>query len=157
MTSVPRTKPEDITTAVLRSFDDTPDTRTRTLFQALARHLHAFAQEVELTEEELLSAVGALTRTGQISDDRRQEFILWADALGLSMLVDALASPLSDGATESTVLGPFYVPGSPHREFGASIATESDPAGQPALIHGRVMDPEGRPIAGAEIDVWQNG
>ena len=81
--------------------------------------------------------------------------MLWSDALGLSMLVDAIAHARPDGATESTVLGPFYVPGSPLREYGASIAAE--PAGLPAWVHGRVLDLAGSPIAGAEVDVWQNG
>lgn len=156
MPDASRTEPEHITQAVVTSFDAAPDRRARELFQALARHLHAFAEEVTLTEPEVMAAVRALTRSGQISDDRRQEFVLWADVLGLSMLVDALANPLPDGVTESTVLGPFYVPGSPEREFGSSIVTDGA-AGQPALIHGRITDPDGAPVSAAEIDVWQNG
>src|SRR5436190_632718 len=85
--------------------------------------------------------------------DERQEFVLWSDALGLSMLIDALAKP--PGATESTVLGPFYATGSPEREYGQSMAAE--PAGVPAWVHGRVLDVDGAPIAGAVLDVWQNG
>ena len=81
--------------------------------------------------------------------------MLWSDALGLSMLVDAIANPLPEGATESTVLGPFYVPGAPLRGYGESIALE--PAGVPAWVHGRILDLTGAPIAGAELDVWQNG
>jgi hydroxyquinol 1,2-dioxygenase len=83
--------------------------------QALVRHLHGFATEVSLAQEEWGRMVEVLTATGHITDDRRQEFILWSDSLGLSMLVDALANPLPAGATESTVLGPFYVPGAPER------------------------------------------
>ncbi len=97
-----------------------------------------------------------LTATGDITDERRQEFILWSDALGLSMLVDALAHELPAGATESTVLGPFYVPGSPLREYGESMVREEG-AGVPAWVYGRVLDVAGAPIAGAELDVWQNG
>ena len=100
--------------------------------------------------------IQTLTSTGHITDERRQEFILWSDALGLSTLVDALAHELPPGATESTVLGPFYVPGSPEREYGESMVLESG-AGVPALVHGRVLDVDGSPIAGAELDVWQNG
>jgi hydroxyquinol 1,2-dioxygenase len=150
-----RTTPADITAAVIASFDAAEDPRLRELMQALARHLHAFAGEVELTEEEWQAAIRVLTATGHITDDRRQEFILWSDSLGLSMLVDALANPLPPGATESTVLGPFYVPGSPEREYGESMAAE--PAGMPAWVHGRVLDTDEQPIAGAELDVWQNG
>jgi hydroxyquinol 1,2-dioxygenase len=150
-----RTTPADITAAVLASFEGCDDNRLREVMQALARHLHAFATEVGLTEREWQEAMRVLTATGHITDERRQEFILWSDSLGLSMLVDALANPLPDGATESTVLGPFYVPGSPAREYGESMAAEA--AGTPAWVHGRVLSVDGSPIAGAELDVWQNG
>jgi hydroxyquinol 1,2-dioxygenase len=152
----PRTKPEDITARVVASFGEAPDPRLRTLMEALARHLHAFALEVELSEEELQAAVTALTRTGQISDSRRQEFILWSDTLGLSMLVDAIANRPAADATESTVLGPFYAPGAPRRAYGESIATGAE-GGTPAWVYGVVTDTAGAPIAGAEVDVWQNG
>ena len=150
-----RTVPADIAAAAVASFDGADAERLRTLVQALTRHLHAFATEVGLTQGEWEEGIRILTETGHITDDRRQEFILWSDTLGLSMLVDALANPLPSGATESTVLGPFYVPGSPLRPYGASIAEEV--AGAPAWIHGKVLDLEGGPIAGAELDVWQNG
>jgi hydroxyquinol 1,2-dioxygenase len=150
-----RTSPADITSAVVASFADCSDARLRELVEALTRHLHAFATEVGLTQAEWEKAIGILTATGHITDDRRQEFILWSDSLGLSMLVDALANPLPAGATESTVLGPFYVPGAPLREYGANLAER--PAGDPAWVHGRVLDLAGEPIPGAELDVWQNG
>jgi len=150
-----RTTPEDITAAVVSSFDGCDDNRLREIMQALARHLHAFASEVRLTPREWEEAIRVLTATGHITDDRRQEFILWSDSMGLSMLVDALANPLPPGATESTVLGPFYVPGSPAREYGESMAEEA--AGVPAWVYGRVLSVDGSPIAGAELDVWQNG
>jgi catechol 1,2-dioxygenase len=150
-----RTLPEDITKAVVASFDGCADERLRQVAQSLARHLHAFVREVRLTQEEWEAGIRILTDTGHITDDRRQEFILWSDSLGVSMLVDALANPLPEGATESTVLGPFYVPGSPLREYGESIVEE--PAGDPAWVFGRVLAVDGTPIAGAEVDVWQNG
>src|SRR5437763_16205834 len=150
-----RTTPADITAAVLASFEGCEDARLREIMQALARHLHEFAAEVGLTEREWQEAIRVLTATGHITDERRQEFILWSDSLGLSMLVDALANPLPAGATETTVLGPFYVPGSPAREYGENIA--AGPAGTPALVRGRVLGVDGEPIAGAELDVWQNG
>src|SRR4051794_4142598 len=149
-----RTTPADITAAVVSSFEGADDARLREIMQALAGHLHAFATEVGLTEDEWKQAIDQLTATGHITDARRQEFILWSDSLGLSMLVDALANPLPAGATESTVLGPFYVPGSPAREYGESMALEA--AGMPAWVHGRVLGVDGSPIAGAELDVWQN-
>jgi hydroxyquinol 1,2-dioxygenase len=153
--STQRTSPADITAAVVASFDACPDPRLRQLTQSLTRHLHAFASEVGLTQSEWEGAIRILTSTGHITNDRRQEFILWSDTLGLSMLVDALANPLPPAATESTVLGPFYVPGAPLREYGANLAEQ--PAGDPAWVHGRILDIEGRPIHGAELDVWQNG
>jgi hydroxyquinol 1,2-dioxygenase len=153
--SEPRTSPEDITAAVVASFSACPDERLRVLAQALARHLHRFAIEVGLTEDEWAAGIRMLTETGHITDERRQEFILWSDALGLSMLVDALANPLPAGATESTVLGPFYVPGAPLREYGETLAAE--PAGAPTWVYGRVLGTAGNALAGAELDVWQNG
>jgi catechol 1,2-dioxygenase len=149
------TAPAEITAAAVGSFDGCEDARLRELLQSLARHLHAFATEVGLTREEWEHAIRLLTETGRITDDHRQEFVLWSDALGLSMLVDALENPLPEGATESTVLGPFYVAGSPMRPYGATISGR--PAGEPAWVHGRVLDLDGHPIAGAELDVWQNG
>ena len=149
------TTPTEITKAVERSFGDTSDPRLREVLQALVRHLHGFISEVSLTEEEWRRAVECLTATGHITDDRRQEWILWSDALGVSMLVDALAHPVRGGETESTVLGPFFVPNSPLRASGDRL--DEMPSGEPAWIHGRVFSTDGRPLAGAELDVWQNG
>ena len=145
----------DITAAALASFETCPDPRLREIMQALVRHLHAFISEVGLTEDEWARAIQILTATGHITDDKRQEFILWSDSLGVSMLVDALAHATPNGATESTVLGPFWTPNAPQRGYAESIA--EDDAGSPALVRGRVLDPSGRPIAGAELDIWQNG
>jgi hydroxyquinol 1,2-dioxygenase len=149
------TTPTDITCTVVASFDRCESERLRRVMHSLVLHLHAFATEVELTQAEWEAGIRILTETGHITDDRRQEFILWSDALGMSMLVDALEHTAPHGATESTVLGPFYVPGAALREFGASIAEE--PAGEPAWVHGYVRDMHGKPIVGAELDVWQNG
>jgi hydroxyquinol 1,2-dioxygenase len=149
------TTPEEITRQVIASFDATEDPRLRELLQGLVRHLHAFVAEVQLTEEEWARAIAILTATGEITSPRRQEFILWSDTLGVSMLVDALSHRLPAGATESTVLGPFYVAGSTLRAYGDDIAEQR--AGVPAWVQGRVLSLDGSPIAGAELDVWQNG
>jgi len=119
------------------------------------RHLHDLITEVELTFEEWEALIRVLTATGQITDPRRQEWILWSDVLGISILVDALGNRFAAPATESTVMGPFYVPGSPEREYGARIA-EID-AGEAAWMYGTVRGLDGSPLAGAELDVWQNG
>jgi hydroxyquinol 1,2-dioxygenase len=148
--------PDQITADVVASFDGSGDERLREVMQALVRNLHAFAGEVKLTPAEWAEAITVLTQTGDITDGHRQEFVLWSDSLGLSMLVDAIENTLPPGATESTVLGPFYVSGSPLRDYGSNIA-EQDRAGVPALVRGRVLDMAGNPIAAAELDVWQNG
>jgi hydroxyquinol 1,2-dioxygenase len=153
--SAPATTPADITNAVVASFAECPDDRLRVVLQAFVRHLHAFSAEVGLTQAEWEQAIRVLTETGHITDERRQEFILWSDTLGLSMLVDALENPLPPGATESTVLGPFYLPGAPLRPYGADLAAE--PAGEPAWVHGCVLDLDGVGVPDAELDVWQNG
>jgi len=143
-----------ITGEVVRSFDGTPDARLREVLSALVTHLHAFALDVALSQSEWESGIAFLTAVGQKCDDKRQEFILLSDALGFSMVVDAVSEHLPTGATESTVLGPFYAAESPRREFGDSTAEQ--PSGEPTWVHGVVRDLEGRPIAGAELDVWQN-
>jgi catechol 1,2-dioxygenase len=149
------TRPEAITSEVLARFDTCPDPRLREIMQALVRHLHAFAIDIHLTEAEWLAAIRILTETGHITTEQRQEFILWSDTLGLSMLVDAMQHPTSGGGTESTVLGPFYVAGSPQRAYGSSLSEV--PVQSPAYVCGRVFGLDGSPIAGAELDVWQNG
>jgi hydroxyquinol 1,2-dioxygenase len=150
-----RTLPNQITETVIDSFDGCPEDRLRELMQSLVDHLHAFATEVGLTQEEWGRAIAALTDAGRVTSDQRQEFILFSDALGLSMLVDALEHPLPAGATETTVLGPFYVPGAPERAYGEAISER--PAGAPAWVYGRVRGVDNKPVPGAELDVWQNG
>jgi hydroxyquinol 1,2-dioxygenase len=149
-----KTTPEQITNQVVASFDGAP-TRLRQVMSALVRHLHEFAIEVGLTQDEWVEGIKILTDSGHITDEKRQEFILWSDALGFSMLVDALEHDLAAGATESTVLGPFFVANSPLREYGDNIAEQA--AGDPTWVYGRVLAIDGEPIAGAELDVWQNG
>lgn len=147
---------QELTDIVVARFDTTPDPRLRELLQSLVRHLHSFASEVRLQEDEWMYAIQFLTATGQISVGGRQEFILLSDTLGLSMLVDMInhASDI-EGVTEPTVLGPFYVPNSPHREFGASMKEYED-NGEEAIVSGVVRGSDGQPIAGAELDLWQN-
>lgn len=146
---------QDITEQASASFGCCQDARLRELITSLVSHLHAFATEVRLSQAEWEAAIRILTDTGSITDARRQEFILWSDTLGLSMLIDALANPKPPGATEPTVLGPFYLPGAPLRDYGESISEQS--AGTPTWVHGTVRGTAGEPIAGAELDVWQNG
>jgi protocatechuate 3,4-dioxygenase beta subunit len=138
---------------VAASFDNTPDPRLKQIMTSLVRHLHDFVKDVELTEEEWGVAVEFLTRTGHMSDDVRQEFILLSDVLGVSMLVETINHRTGGQSTESTVLGPFHVVESPPRELGSNIAL--DGKGQPCLVSGKVTGPDGEPLAGALVDVWQ--
>ncbi len=138
---------------VTASFADTPDPRLRQVLDSLVRHLHAFAKDVDLALPELDTAISFLTRTGQMCDDVRQEFVLLSDVLGMSMLVDTITNRAAGAATESTVLGPFHMVESPPRELGESIADV--PSGEPTLITGRVMTVDGVPLPGAVVDVWQ--
>jgi protocatechuate 3,4-dioxygenase beta subunit len=137
---------------VAASLAGTPDARLKTVLTALTRHLHDFIKEVQLTEAEWMTAIDFLTRTGQMSDDVRQEFILLSDVLGISMLVETINNR-AGGGTESTVLGPFHMVESPARELGADIAL--DGKGEQLLVTGRVTGPDGEPLPGATIDVWQ--
>jgi catechol 1,2-dioxygenase len=138
---------------VAASFAGTPDPRLRRVVTSLVRHLHAFVKDVELTEEEWAFAIDFLTRTGHTSDDVRQEFILLSDVLGISMLVETINHRTGGTSTESTVLGPFHMVESPPRELGDDIAL--DGKGTPCLVSGRVTGPDGEPLAGASVDVWQ--
>ena len=144
----------ELTEVVLKRYADTPDPRLRSILQSLIKHLHAFAREVMLTEQEWMAGIQFLTRTGQISDDKRQEMILLSDNLGLSSLVNHVSANVPEGATETTVLGPFYVPNSPPRGWGESVLLrEGDET--PLIIHGRVRDKSNQFIPGATIEVWQ--
>lgn len=127
--------------------------RIKFAMEVITRKLHEAIKEIEPTHDEWLSAILFLTETGHLSDQWRQEFILLSDVLGVSMLVDAINNRKPSGATESTVLGPFYVKSAPVLEMGTDICL--DQKGAPMLVRGRVVDTAGKPIGGATLDVWQ--
>jgi len=149
-----------LTAEVLKRVGKAPDARTRKVMQSLVKHLHAFVREVRPTQEEWFRGIQFLTQTGHMCDDKRQEFILMSDTLGVSMLVDFInygkATVGKMRATESTVLGPFFVAGAPELPLGASIAKPGTP-GEPCVVSCTVNDMKGKPIAGAVIDVWEAG
>jgi catechol 1,2-dioxygenase len=145
----------DLLADVLSRHEDSPNARLREITEAAIRHLHAFAEEVDLQRDEWFAGIQFLTAIGQICDDTRQEFILLSDTLGLSTLVEDLTHGGIEGSTENTVLGPFYVPGSPPRARGASMLVDPDD-GDRVVIRGAITDIEGRPIEGATLDCWQN-
>ena len=150
---------DKLTEEVVAAFAKASDPRLREIMTSLVKHLHAFAREVDLTPDEWLAGMRFLTETGQISTERRPEFILLSDVLGLSMMVVSLAQARASGqtkgaieATEATVEGPFFWPGAPDVALGGDIA-EGVP-GEPTLYTGRVTDLDDRPLAGALLDVW---
>ncbi|MFF4806331.1 dioxygenase family protein [Streptomyces sp. NPDC002144] len=140
-----------ITAAAFDSFRATPDPRLRELLQGLVRHLHGYVRELRPTIQEWEYAVDYLTAVGQKCDPTRQEFILLSDVLGVSMLVETVNE--EGGGTESTVLGPFHVVESPKRESGDNIDLMG--TGTPCVVSLRVTSADGRPLAGASVDVWQ--
>lgn len=144
---------ETITDVVLDSFRDTPDPRLKEIFSRLVKHLHDFAREVKLTENEWEAGINFLTEVGQKCSDKRQEFILLSDTLGLSMLVTDLNHPTERGATEATVFGPFHVADAPHYEYGDDVSNGA--SGQACIVSGKVLALDGTPIGGARIEVWQ--
>jgi protocatechuate 3,4-dioxygenase beta subunit len=148
------TTEDDITAEVLRRFEATPDPRLREIMLSLTEHLHQFVKDVRLVEGEWWKAIEFLTRTGQMCSDKRQEFILLSDTMGISMLVDLISNGKPVGASESTVFGPFYREGGPELPAGANMA-EGATNGTPTIIHGRVLDMDGKPVANAMLDVWQ--
>ncbi|MEU5891357.1 intradiol ring-cleavage dioxygenase [Streptomyces sp. NPDC047461] len=143
----------DVTDETIHSLHATTDPRLRELLTALVRHLHAFAQETRLTQQEWEAAIRFLTATGQSCTDTRQEFILLSDVLGLSMLMETINGGHAPGATESTVLGPFHMTESPARDLGADIDLMG--GGEPCVVSGRVLSTDGTPLPGALVDVWQ--
>jgi len=147
------TETNSVETVNARMGDQT-DPRLAEIMSCLVKHLHAFAKEIHLTQEEWDFAIGFLTRTGQMCSNERQEFILLSDVLGFSMLVDAINNRRPKGATENTVFGPFHVADAPIRKMGDSI--NLDGKGESCLFEGRVVDLDGNPIEGATVDVWSD-
>lgn len=140
--------------AVNARMGESVNPRLREVMTCLVEHLHAFAREIHLTQHEWELAIDFLTRTGQLCSGERQEFILLSDALGFSMLVDAINKRRPPGATENTVFGPFHVAGAPERQMGDCISL--DGKGERCRFEGQVLDLQGRPVAGARIDVWSD-
>ena len=145
---------EDTSTdVVLARMGPNVDPRLKEVMGSIVRHLHEAVKELRPSHEEWTQAIQFLTRTGQMCGDGRQEYILLSDTLGVTMLIDAINHPRGEGVTENTILGPFYVEDPPHYPNGTNICL--DGKGEPLVVRGRVIDAEGRPVAGATIDTWQ--
>ncbi|WNC93516.1 intradiol ring-cleavage dioxygenase [Paraburkholderia sp. FT54] len=145
---------DTITQAVLEAMAGCTHERLRTVMTSLVQHLHSFAREVKLTESEWRYAVDFLTEVGHITDEKRQEFVLLSDTLGLSMLVTTQNNRKPVECTEATVLGPFFVTGAPEYSNGDDISNGA--AGLPCFVTGSVRGLSGEPVAGASIEVWQS-
>ncbi len=143
---------KSITDAFAARLSSCEDPRFKQVMTSLVRHLHDFVRDVRLTESEWLTAIQFLTDVGKTCTDKRQEFILLSDTLGISVLVISINHPPQAGSTESTVLGPWYWEGAPELPNGSNLAI--DVKGEPAFYSGRVLDTNGAPIAGALLDVW---
>jgi len=144
----------NITAAVIDRYKNTPDPRLKKIMTSLVQHLHDFVRDVEPTEAEWAQAIDYLTRTGKLCTDKRQEFILLSDTLGVSMLVDAINHRFAAGTTETTVKGPFYVQNPPEAGFGADISGAAK--GVPLYIDGTILSEDGKPVANAIVDVWHS-
>jgi hydroxyquinol 1,2-dioxygenase len=144
---------DNLTDIVLKRWQDIPDPRLKEIMQSMIKHLHAFVRDVEPTNQEWFTAIDWITRTGKMSDNKRQEVILFSDVMGVSMLVDAINNRLDTGATPTTVEGPFHVADAPEMKNGANMADGAP--GIPTFVVGNVRSLDGAPIANAVLDMWQ--
>src|SRR4051812_38094004 len=146
---------DTLTAEVVKRLGKTKNPRLKQIMGAAVKHLHAFARDVQLTEEEWFEGIKFLTAVGQKCDDKRQEFILLSDVLGLSMMVVALNHKASPGATEPTVLGPFFAHGAKEYGYGGDLRQGATMKGEDVWVSGRVLTVDGKPIPNATLDIWQ--
>ncbi len=142
---------DTITQAFLDYCGEDTNPRLRVILERLTHHLHAFARETKLTHDEWRTAIGFLTKAGEMTTAERNEFVLLSDVLGLSSLVDMIHSPPE--ATASSVLGPFHILGAPNLPVGGDLKQDND--GDTVIVQGKVLTPDGKPIAGAVLEIWQ--
>jgi len=144
----------ELTRDVIDRMKDAESPRLREILSLVVGYVHAIVREADITHDEWWQAIEFLTRAGKMCSDNRQEFILLSDILGISMLVDAIDHVGGLGLSESTVLGPFYAGQQRELAAGESILLR-DEESDPLEMRGRVTDAQGRPIAGALVEVWQ--
>jgi hydroxyquinol 1,2-dioxygenase len=150
---MPYVTEQNLTDVVLERWKNIPDPRLRQVMGSLIKHLHGFVRDIEPTEKEWATAIDFLTRIGKMCDDKRQEFILFSDVMGVSMLVDSMNHRLASGATPTTVEGPFHVANAPEVADGGDMAKGAP--GIPCFVVGKVRDLDGKPVGGAALDLWQ--
>ncbi len=146
---------DNLTAEVVKRLGKTKNARHRQIMASAVKHLHAFARDVHLTEEEWFEGIKFLTAVGQKCDDKRQEFILLSDVLGLSMMIVALNHKTLPGATEATVLGPFFAHGAKEYGYGGDLRVGCTMKGEDVWVSGRVLGTDGKPVANAVLDIWQ--
>ena len=146
---------DNLTDEVVARLKQTKDKRLREIMTSAVKHLHAFAQEVHLTEEEWFEGIKFMTAVGQKCDGKRQECILLSDVLGLSMMVVALNHKTAPGATEATVLGPFFAHGAKEYGYGGDLREGATMKGEDVWVSGRVLSVDGKPVPNAALDIWQ--
>ena len=146
---------DNLTAEVVRRLGKTKDKRFREIMTSAVKHLHAFAREVHLSEEEWFEGIKFLTAVGQKCDDKRQEFILLSDILGLSMMIVALNHKTVPGATEATVLGPFFAHGAKEFGYGGDLREGCTVKGEDVWVSGKITSLDGKPVANAVLDIWQ--
>ena len=154
--AIKRFSEKKLTGEVIRRMKKTKDKRLKQVMASFVKHMHAFVRDVKPTPEEWFAGIQFLTETGHWSTGKRQEFILMSDTLGVSMLVDALNYKAGEGATQSTVLGPFHREQAPEYQLGDSISKNASD-GEPCIVSGTVKDSKGKPVANAKLDIWEGG
>lgn len=150
---MPYATEENLTDLAVKQWEAVHSPRLRQIMRSLVKHLHGFVRDVDLKQDEWLMAVDWLAKTGKLCTDKRQEFILLSDVLGISMLVDAINHRFPEGATPSTVIGPFHIDDSPEMTMGANVAEGL--AGETCFLVGTVKGMDGKPVEGAKLDIWQ--
>ncbi len=148
---MPTVTKDTITQAFLDTCGPKTSPRLRTVLEGLARHLHDFIRETNLTHEEWRKGLELLVKAGEISSPERNEFVLLSDVLGVSSLVDIIHSPKE--GTPSSVLGPFHILGAPDLAVGGDMKRDNE--GATVIVSGSVRSPDGTPINGAELEIWQ--
>jgi hydroxyquinol 1,2-dioxygenase len=143
---------QSITAAVIERLSECQDPRFKEVMTSLVTHLHHFVREVRLSETEWLQAIEFLTAVGHTCTEKRQEFILLSDTLGVSVLVITLNHPADQGSADSTVMGPFYWQGAPDLPLGSNLS--EGVKGEPTFYSGRVLSVDGQPLANALLDIW---
>jgi catechol 1,2-dioxygenase len=143
---------DDVTPAVLAVMEQTRDPRLREIMTSLITHLHGFIRDTKLTEAEFRAGAEILNEIGALKSDTHNEMVLMAGSLGVSALVCLMNNP---AGTSQNLLGPFWRMHSPPTENGGSII-RSPTAGEKLVFTGTVVDADGQPVAGAEVDIWHS-